>query len=62
MVILCVTVCVRFSLLGLFCAIVCLCMCGFVVLGLVSSYYAKKLARENVSEMTSFSVEWDVKR
>jgi len=37
-------------------------MCGFVVLGLVSSYYAKKLARENVSEMTSFSVEWDVKR
>jgi len=30
-------ICVRFSFTGLFCVIVCLCMCAFVVLDLVSS-------------------------
>jgi len=36
-------------------------MFAFVVLGLVFPYQAKRLAPGNVSKITYFSVEWDVK-
>jgi len=45
---------VRLSFLGLFCVIVHLCICAFVVLDLVLQYYAKRWARKNVFEMTYF--------
>ena len=34
---------------------------ALVVLGLVSSLPAKRLAGKNVSEMTYFCVDWDIK-
>jgi len=40
---LCVTVCVRFGFLGLFCVITYLCMCAFLVLDLVSSILRQEI-------------------
>jgi len=36
-------ICIRFSLLGLFCVIVYLCMCAFVALDLVSSVLCQEI-------------------
>ena len=43
-------ICVRFSFLGLFCAIVCVCVLLLCQIQFLL-YYTKRLARKNVSEM-----------
>ena len=50
---------VRF--LGLFCVIVCLCMCAFVVLDLVSLVLCQEIGSEERLQDELFCVEWDVK-
>ena len=42
------------AFLGLFCVIVYLCMCAFVVLELVSSVLCQEIGWKEVSEMTYF--------
>jgi len=52
---------VRFSLLGLFCVIVYLCMRAFVVLDLVSSELFQEIGSKEHLRNYLFCVEWDVK-
>ena len=54
-------ICVRFSCLGLFCVIVYLCICAFIVLDLVSSVLCQDIAWEERLQNDLFCVEFDVK-
>jgi len=54
-------ICVTFSFLGLFCVIIYLYMCGFVVLDLVSSVLCQETGYEERLRYDLLCVEWDVK-
>ena len=53
--------CVRLSFFGLFCVVVLLCMCAFVMLDLVSSVLCQEIGWEEWLRNDLFCVEWDIK-
>jgi len=53
--------CVRFSFLGSFCVAMCLRVCAFVVLDLVTSVLCQKIGYKDLLHNDLFCVTWDIK-